>query len=261
MRVAEPKRHVEYKPGTSCAVEGCRNAAEFEVYLYDFYPSYNEEFFEQDYTCPFLCGAHMEENEARAEGVREPRGYVNYPYTNQHDAQGYTKYAPLVEVFPLLIDTSDVLAQRDLVSRFASVNDDLLAYLALHPELLRELDPRRFEELVAELFRRQGFTVELTPKARDGGRDLFALHSNAFGRSLYLVECKRYAASRKVGVEVVRGLYGVLQADRATKGVIVTTSSYTKDAIAFATPLEYQLSLRDFEALKEWLDAFRKTGA
>jgi restriction endonuclease Mrr len=101
--------------------------------------------------------------------------------------------------------------------------------------------------------------VELTLRTRDGGRDLFALRSDTFGKSLYLVECKRYAASRKVGVEVVRGLYGVLQADRATKGVIVTTSSYTKDAIEFATPLEYQLSLRDFEALKEWLVSFRKS--
>jgi hypothetical protein len=255
--MVDPTRFYEYRPGTFCSVKDCGSPAEFEVYLYDYYPWQNEEFFEQDYTCPFLCHRHLDENEEGAKGVREPRGYVRYPFTNRHGAQGYTKYGPLSEVFPLIFDASQGLDQRQLISSFASVNDELMAYLAAYPELLRELDPRRFEEVVAELFRKRGFAVELTPRTRDGGRDMFALQSNTLGKSLYLIECKRYAPSRKVGVEVIRGLYGVLQAERATKGIIVTTSSYTKDAIAFATPLQYQLSLRDFEALKQWLSAFR----
>jgi hypothetical protein len=37
-------------------------------------------------------------------------------------------------------------------------------------------------------------------------------------------------------------------------GIIATTSTFTKHAIDFATPLKYRLSLRDFDALKEWLD-------
>lgn len=251
--MAQPKRHVNYKTGTPCSVEKCRMPAEFEVYLYDFYPYLNFEFFEQDFTCPFLCRPHMEENEKRADGIREPRGYVRYPYTNRRGAQGYTKYAPIAEIFPLLVDASANLGQAQFVSSVVSVNDELLTHLAQQPELLRKINPRRFEEIVAELFRKRGFEVELTPGTRDGGRDLFALQSDAFGKSLYLVECKRYSASRRVGVEIIRGLYGIVQADRATKGIIVTTSSYTKDALAFATPLQYQLTLRDFEALKEWL--------
>jgi len=256
--MAEPtRRYYAYKPSTLCSVKACGGPAEFEVYLYDYYPWDDGEFFEQDCTCPFLCRKHMEENETRVKGARGPRGFVIYPFTNQHGAQGYTKYAPLNEVFPLIIDTSGGLNHRQLISTYASVNDELLAHLAANPSALRELNPRHFEGVVAELFRKRGFAVELTPRTRDGGRDVLAVHSDTLGKSLYLIECKRYAPSRKVGVEVVRGLYGVLQADRATKGIIVTTSSYTKDALAFATPLQYQLSLRDFEALKEWLSMFR----
>jgi HJR/Mrr/RecB family endonuclease len=257
--MAEPTKYYAYKPGTSCSVKGCGSPAEFEVYLYDYYPLPwdNNEFFEQDHTCPFLCHKHMEENEERAKGVRQPRGFVIYPFTNQHGAQGYSKYAPVSEAFPLIIDVSRSLDQRNLVSSYASVNDDLIAYLAANPRALRELTPRFFEEVVAELFRKRGFVVELTPRTRDGGYDVLAVQSDALGKSLYLIECKRYAASRKVGVEAIRGLYGVLQSARGTRGIIVTTSSYTKAALAFATPLEYQLSLRDFDALKEWLSGFR----
>lgn len=212
------KRHIEYEPGTLCYVDGCENAAEFEAYLYDYYPLLpdNPEFFEQDFTCPFLCRSHMEENEAKAKGIRQPRGNVVYPYTNQHNAQGYTKYSPLASVFPVLYDASGQPLSGGIVTACQSVNDELIRYLAAHPESLRDLDPRRFEKLVAELFQRQAFEVTLTPRTRDGGKDVYAVKNDQFGSILYLIECKRYAAKNRVGVEAVRGLYGTVAAEKAT---------------------------------------------
>ena len=78
-----------------CGVKGCRNPAYVEVILYDIYPSEEKVFFQQDFTCPFLCGEHMVENERKAKGKREPRGYVSYPFTNKESAQGFTIYRPL----------------------------------------------------------------------------------------------------------------------------------------------------------------------
>ena len=43
-----------------------------------------------------------------------------------------------------------------------------------HPELMRNLSPRKFEELVAELFSDMGYEVVLTPATRDGGFDFKA---------------------------------------------------------------------------------------
>ncbi|WP_257455484.1 restriction endonuclease [Archangium lipolyticum] len=142
--------------------------------------------------------------------------------------------------------------------QLVEVNRELMELLARHPERLRKLDARKFEQVVAEIFKNQGFDVVLTPQTRDGGRDIQAVRKDSFGTFLYYVECKRYAKSRPVGVEVVRALYGVVQHDRATAGIIATTSSVTDDAIDFATPIKYQLSLRDFEALGEWLGTYRK---
>ncbi|MFN6528251.1 hypothetical protein [Nostoc sp. ChiSLP03a] len=80
------KRYFEYTSDTRCSVRGCEKPPEYEVYLYDYYPLYHEEFFEQDQTCPFLCEHHMEENEFLADGLRTPRGYVKYPYSNRYQA-------------------------------------------------------------------------------------------------------------------------------------------------------------------------------
>ncbi len=77
-----------------CNVKDCESPAKFEVILYDFYPSITDAkvFFEQDKTCPYICGRHAIENEKKAEGERKPRGHVAYPYTNQHHAQGFSMY-------------------------------------------------------------------------------------------------------------------------------------------------------------------------
>lgn len=78
-----------------CSVENCKNEANYKVFLYDYYAHSAEQFYEQDITCPYLCNSHKEDNEEKAEGVKTPRAYVDYPYTNQHKAQGYTKYEKL----------------------------------------------------------------------------------------------------------------------------------------------------------------------
>ncbi len=77
-----------------CSVPDCSGPAAVEVYLYDVY-STGEVFWELDRTCGFLCTHHMLKNEADAKGERKPRGFVQYPYTNKHGAQGFSIYRPL----------------------------------------------------------------------------------------------------------------------------------------------------------------------
>jgi hypothetical protein len=130
---------------------------------------------------------------------------------------------------------------------------EVIADLATNPDLLYSLHPRKFEELVAELLARKGMTVTLTPTTRDGGRDILALSDTGIGKHLYLVECKRYAKDRPVDVSIVRALYGVLAAERATAGLLVTTSYFTKSALSFRDGLKYQLALKEYEDLVHWL--------
>jgi putative zinc finger/helix-turn-helix YgiT family protein len=161
----------------------------------------------------------------------------------------------------LLLDADDLTEPdqaHEIRLTIEEVNDLLIKYLATHPEVMREVHPRRFEELVAELFRRMGYDVMLTPRSKDGGFDILAFHKKSVGKLLTLVECKRYSPDHKIGVGLVRSLYGVIEEKRATHGVIATTSSFTRGARAFQQNLEYRLSLRDFNDLATWCKEYQK---
>lgn len=89
---------------------------------------------------------------------------------------------------------------------------------------------REFEMLVGEAFRLQGFTVvETGAGGADGGVDLVLNRGN----EKFFVQCKQWKAF-KVGVDVVRELYGVMAAKGATGGYVVTSGRFTADAQAFA---------------------------
>lgn len=87
-----------------------------------------------------------------------------------------------------------------------------------------------FEMLVGEAFRLQGYEVTEQGGARaDGGVDLVLRR----GSETFLVQCKQWKAF-KVGVDVVRELYGVMAANGSAGGFVITSGSFTADAQAFA---------------------------
>jgi HJR/Mrr/RecB family endonuclease len=140
-----------------------------------------------------------------------------------------------------------------LIVEVQEVTDELIRRLHDDPSKLYEISPRRFEELVAELLRRQGFETTLTATTRDGGYDVWAAKKDLRGSFLYLVECKRYNLNNPVGVSVVRSLYGVVESKRATAGIVATTSRFTSDATAFQQTVQFRLSLHDYVAIQGWL--------
>jgi len=142
---------------------------------------------------------------------------------------------------------------KTIISNITDVSDEFLKKLVDNPSLLYEISPRSFEELVAELLRRQGYEVELTPASRDGGKDIYIASKDSLGSFLYLVECKRFAPDRPVGVGLIRQLYGTVQAERATAGIFATTSFFTKDAQEFQSKVEFQISLQDYLGIQRWI--------
>ena len=102
---------------------------------------------------------------------------------------------------------------------------------------LNAMSWQEFEQMVGEWFRRQGYAVvEAGGGGADGGVDL-VLRKNG---EKFLVQCKQWR-STKVGVSVVRELYGVMAAERATGGFVVTSGSFTDDAQNFARGRNVQL--------------------
>lgn len=89
---------------------------------------------------------------------------------------------------------------------------------------------QEFEMLVGEAFRLRGYTVtETGGGGADGGIDLVLTK----GSEKSLVQCKQWRA-QKVGVAIVRELYGAMAAEGAAGGFVVTAGEYTRDATDFA---------------------------
>jgi hypothetical protein len=136
-----------------------------------------------------------------------------------------------------------------LPETLASCRREISLWLASHPEELRRASPRAFEEIIAEVFASQGYDVELTAQTRDGGVDLVAVRKQWPDEEFRLVvECKRYAERRAVGVEVVRGMAFLLDKYHADRAILATTSYFSRDARKEAThPSLWRVSLKDFK--------------
>jgi hypothetical protein len=87
-----------------CQVAGCTCDADYEVFRYDYHtrPGQTGPHLTQDQTCLFICRGHAEENEQLAQGERQPRGTMEYPYTNLSHAPGFTIYRPMGSAAPIL---------------------------------------------------------------------------------------------------------------------------------------------------------------
>jgi restriction system protein len=115
--------------------------------------------------------------------------------------------------------------------------DQVLATLDQRPNLM-ELTPGEFESLITNLFERMGLETRMTQASRDGGVDCVAFDPRPIFGGKVVIQAKRY--KHTVGVSAVRDLFGTMQNEGASKGILVTTSGYGKASFEFAEgkPLE-----------------------
>lgn len=138
------------------------------------------------------------------------------------------------------------------------INDQLLYELAKNPELLYNLSSYDFERVIARIFEKQGYSVEITPKTHDGGKDIF-IAKQGLASFLFYVECKKYAPNKPVGIDIIQRLYGVICAEKANGGFIATTSYFTKPAEDYIKEhnLEHQLTLQDYNTISDILKSLQ----
>src|SRR5216684_7431194 len=114
---------------------------------------------------------------------------------------------------------------------------DVLGALDDRPNLM-ELTPGEFESLITNLFEKMGLETRQTQPSRDGGVDCVAYDPRPIFGGKVVIQAKRY--KHTVGVSAVRDLYGTMQNEGASKGILVTTSGYGQASFEFADgkPLE-----------------------
>ena len=92
---------------------------------------------------------------------------------------------------------------------------------------VQSLDGTQFEMYVGMIFERFGYQVQHTGKSNDEGIDLIVNKNEKRG----IVQCKRYAPGNTVGSPTVRDIRGAMVGNNAEEGFLVTSSTFTKNAI------------------------------
>ncbi len=128
---------------------------------------------------------------------------------------------------------------------------------ALAAELLgriRAISPSRFEELVVELLLKMGYggTQEdagrVVGKSGDGGIDGI-VNEDRLGLDVIYIQAKRWEAD--IGRPEIQKFVGALAGNKASKGIFITTSGFTKGAIDYASQVNHRVVLIDGPALAE----------
>lgn len=135
----------------------------------------------------------------------------------------------------------------------------LITFLNSDPKYLYEMDPREFEELVADMLKKFGYRVRLGPRGKDGGVDVFAELDGKIGPELTLVQCKRHRIDRKIQEPTVKQLSTDVDDRNATRGLLVTTSFFSKTAENYINMKRYRLAGADYDQLLRWRDQLRKS--
>jgi len=117
----------------------------------------------------------------------------------------------------------------------AALTDELL-------DRVRQASPAFFERLIVQLLLAMGYggTTEgagrAIGKSGDDGID-GVIDQDPLGVDQIYIQAKRYQAANSIGAGAVRDFFGALSLKRATKGIFVTTSSFSQPAIETARSL------------------------
>tara|TARA_R110002167_G_scaffold150247_1_gene343917 strand:+ start:169 stop:951 length:783 start_codon:yes stop_codon:yes gene_type:complete len=170
----------------------------------------------------------------------------------------YTSSALIVDPADLICSLDDSSVQfRNVLGEISEIELELIAYLRANPHLVREMNSDAFEKLVAEIFASNGYETEWTGRQRDTAADVLAVRrTESLGfNDCYMIECKRYAESNTVGVDVARALYGAVTDERRTGGILVTTSRFESGVYKFAND-KWNFEVKDYDDLTGWLQNY-----
>jgi restriction system protein len=178
---------------------------------------------------------------------------------------GNEEYAP-PDNFPVLVSQTIIVPHEknfegELIRAITIPLQAIIQKLAENPSLMYEINPRKWEEIVAATYEASGRfdRVRLTPPSGDFGRDLIA-EKDGFGSVRFIESVKRYKPGNEVTAEHVRAILGVLSGDqKATKALISTTWEFAPkvEEDPFIKPflhtrLELVNGIRLIERLKEY---------
>ena len=135
--------------------------------------------------------------------------------------------------------------------------------IADNPDALEDLSKGDFEALMAELFARKGFDIDLYRGCKDDGIDFLKVDGDQGDPIIVCVQCKHPDKTkngkkrRSLPVATIREIYGVAKAHHPDGCVAITSSTYTPEAKKFADLKPDEISVANAQDILAWVHQYR----
>jgi restriction system protein len=128
---------------------------------------------------------------------------------------------------------------QNIITRLENIHESVSGeYQMMIDTNFKLVGPFEFEKLIAKLFRKMGYTTNVTSKTGDFGIDVIAKRGN----DIIAIQAKKYSLGNNIGNGTVQRLLGAMSYKdyNANKGIIITTSNFTVQAFEQAreNPIE-----------------------
>lgn len=144
---------------------------------------------------------------------------------------------------------------EQLEQAYHCIVDDLAADLL---QKTLEQSPYFFEHLVVDLLVKMGYggsfanSAQVTQYVHDDGIDGI-IYEDKLGLDKIYIQAKRYKLDNTVGKPQIQQFSGALDEQKATKGVFITTSSYSREAKLYVEKLNKKIVLIDGQELARYM--------
>jgi len=150
---------------------------------------------------------------------------------------------------PMVVESPSETPEDAMASAYRRLRSDLEGDLL---DQIKASSPAFFERLVVDLLLAMGYGGSRQDAGRaigqsgDGGID-GVINEDRLGLDVIYVQAKRWEGT--VGRPEIQKFAGALQGQRASKGVFITTSTFSKDALEYARMITTRIILIDGNSL------------
>ncbi len=215
-------------------------------------------------TLGYTLQAGLLENTGRGKFRITERGFKVLESNPDHINQSFLLQFPEFLEFKNRTNKSEIPVE-EIEPQTTQTPEEILdtSYQSLRDKLAQEIlerimscSPRFFERLVVDLLVRMGYGGSRKDAGRaigqsgDGGVDGI-INEDRLGLDVVYIQAKRWEGT--VGRPVVQAFAGSLEGFRAKKGVLITTSTFSKDAMDYVGRIEKKIVLIDGEQLAQFM--------
>lgn len=150
------------------------------------------------------------------------------------------------------LDNSDLLPEEKMLIAFEQHLESIRTQIF---EIVLNNSPSFFEHLVIDLLLKMGYGYDknsgtVTGRSHDGGIDGI-INEDKLGLDLIYIQAKRYSENNTVGRKEIQAFVGAME--NINKGVFITTSKFTREAISFVERQQKNIKLIDGKMLSDLL--------